>query len=276
MSWIFSDAMMKAYANSRFSQALVAEYSAASSLDGEPSAQLSVMPTQHKFWLADKTMEHSTLSRFGLTCVVLTEDLGAELLTWFQAGFHAQTSQLPEEALALKVKNPGYGEKWRASLARFDLNTCSLRTAQLSLLEDSTECSLTLPRWGSMLDGECFQHPDLEHHISERESGLWPTPDASCGRRGWCRQIAEKVRDGIRKRKSGATIGSSLAWEPRLLEDYSLGMRLNPDWLEWLMGWPIAHTGLLPLETGKFLEWQQQHSPCCQEVGDVGNDVSFS
>ncbi len=259
MSWLISRALMEDYENSRSLQALVAEYSGANCSGGEQCAQLNVMPTPHKFWLADKTMEHSSLSRFGLTCAVLTEDLGAELLMWFQAGFRALTSRLPEEAQELKVKSLDCGEKWRGSLARYDPNTCSLKTAQLSLLEDSTECSLILPRWGSMLDGECFQQPDLERPINENESGLWPTPDASCGRRGWCRQIAEKVRDGIRKRKSGATIGSSLAWEPRLLEDYSPGMRLNPDWLEWLMGWPIAHTGLLPLATDKYQEWRQQH-----------------
>ncbi len=245
-----------------FSRALVEEYSAANCLDGEPCAQLSVMPTPHKFWLADKTMEHSTLSRFGLTFAALTADRGMELLTLFLAAFHAPIYLSPEGEQELTVKNQDSGEKWRGSLARFDPDTCSLKTAQLSLLEDSTECSLTLPRWGLMRGGECFQQPDLERPIDERESGLWPTPDASCGRCGWSRQVAEKVRDGIRKRKSGATIGSSLAWEPRLLEDYSLGMRLNPDWLEWLMGWPIAHTELLPLETAKFQEWQQQHGGC--------------
>lgn len=38
-------------------------------------------------------------------------------------------------------------------------------------------------------------------------------------------------------------------------------MRLNPEWVEWLMGWPIGHTGLKPLETGRYLEWLRQHSP---------------
>ena len=38
--------------------------------------------------------------------------------------------------------------------------------------------------------------------------------------------------------------------------------RLNPDWVEWLMGWPIGHTALKPLETGRYREWLQQHSPC--------------
>ncbi len=36
-------------------------------------------------------------------------------------------------------------------------------------------------------------------------------------------------------------------------------MRLNPDWVEWLMGWPIGHTDLKPLETAKYQEWLQQH-----------------
>ena len=38
-------------------------------------------------------------------------------------------------------------------------------------------------------------------------------------------------------------------------------MRLNPEWVEWLMGWPIGHTGLKPLETGRYQEWLRQHSP---------------
>lgn len=33
--------------------------------------------------------------------------------------------------------------------------------------------------------------------------------------------------------------------------------RLNPDWVEWLMGWPIGWTDLKPLETGRFLSWRQ-------------------
>jgi hypothetical protein len=36
--------------------------------------------------------------------------------------------------------------------------------------------------------------------------------------------------------------------------------RLNPEFCEWLMGWPVGWTELKPLEMGKFQEWQQQHS----------------
>jgi len=38
-----------------------------------------------------------------------------------------------------------------------------------------------------------------------------------------------------------------------------VGGLLNPEWVEWLMGWPIGWTALQPLAMDKFREWQQQH-----------------
>jgi len=38
------------------------------------------------------------------------------------------------------------------------------------------------------------------------------------------------------------------------------GGQLNPDWVEWLMGWPIGWTALEPLATGRFQSWLQLHS----------------
>ena len=42
------------------------------------------------------------------------------------------------------------------------------------------------------------------------------------------------------------------------------GGQLNPEWVEWLMGWPIGWTDLKPLEMGKYLSWYQQHLPYSQ------------
>lgn len=36
-----------------------------------------------------------------------------------------------------------------------------------------------------------------------------------------------------------------------------VGGQLNPDWVEWLMGWPIGWTDLKPLETDKFRQWRR-------------------
>ncbi|MFJ2457994.1 hypothetical protein ACIOVC_05495 [Pseudomonas neuropathica] len=44
------------------------------------------------------------------------------------------------------------------------------------------------------------------------------------------------------------------------------GGHLNPEWAEWLMGWPIGWTDLRPLATDKFQSWQQQHSNTCQDL----------
>jgi len=41
--------------------------------------------------------------------------------------------------------------------------------------------------------------------------------------------------------------------------DAVAGGKLNPLWVEWLMGWPIGWTGLDALETDKFLSWRRSH-----------------
>jgi len=36
-------------------------------------------------------------------------------------------------------------------------------------------------------------------------------------------------------------------------------LRLNPSWVEQVMGWPTGSTDLKPLETARFQQWLQQH-----------------
>ena len=33
------------------------------------------------------------------------------------------------------------------------------------------------------------------------------------------------------------------------------GGALNPDWVEWLMGWPVGWTSLMPLDCRKYYKW---------------------
>lgn len=37
------------------------------------------------------------------------------------------------------------------------------------------------------------------------------------------------------------------------------GGRLNPEYCDWFMGWPIGWSGLEPLATARFQEWSQKH-----------------
>ena len=48
------------------------------------------------------------------------------------------------------------------------------------------------------------------------------------------------------------------------------GGRTNPEWVEWLMGWPMSWTDLRPLATDRFRTWLRGLSPTSGE--DSGNE----
>jgi hypothetical protein len=269
-----------------YSRALVEEYSEACCSDTELSAQLNTTPMPDQFYWPDKTTEHSRLSRFGMTCVPFEEILGAELLTWYLEDFRAKTSVSPGTGQDWTAKGQGYGEKWQGLLAKYDPDSRSLKTAQLSLLEDSTGCCATLPRWGLMRNGELYPQPMLELRTGGKEYGFWPTPTASdTTGAGHKAQGGKNLRTVVSEMTwPTATATAYKGWSPnhnradtndRLdytaeREAFNPGqqtppMRLNPDWVEWLMGWPIGHTALKPLATGRFQEFEQQHGICFME-----------
>jgi hypothetical protein len=339
-----------------YSQALVEEFSRGKCSGTDVSAQSSGSPTPRPCLWHDRTMEPSRLSRFGMTCKPSTDDHGTAMWTWLREASHAKTSVSRGGVQVLTENAQACGTTWPASLAKYDPASHTLKTAQLSLIEDLTGCSVTLPRSGLMRDGECYQLPMLVPPICESASGYWRTPNANVieakstvvkltGRKPSDPQVglADQVMARERARwatpsASDATRGGTLTdnmtgqslvqmvntperwptptvcgnhnrkgaspnsgdglatavkmyptatatatahkgWSPnhnradsddRLdytveREGFSPGqqtppMRLNPAWVEWLMGWPIGHTELKPLATDKFREWQQQHS----------------
>lgn len=169
---------MEDYANSHSLPALVAEYSAASCLGGEPSVQSSVSPTPQAYLSPDRTTAFSRLSRFGMTFAPLTDNLGEALLKWCRADFRARTFQPPEKAQESTENDPACGGRWRELSVRYDRSTSSWKTHRCLWAEDLPESSLTLPRWGLMRGGVLSELATLEHRIGEKESGLWPTPNA--------------------------------------------------------------------------------------------------
>ena len=310
-----------------YSQALEAAFSAASCSGIDAFVPSSGSPTLKLSLSHDKTMEPSRLSRFGMTCKPLTDDRGAELLTWWRAGFHARTSVLQEKAQESPESVQGCGPTWRESLARFDPDSCSWKTVQLSLLGDSELSSVIWPRSGMTADGQCWELPMLGHRIKGTGSGSWPTPcatDASnrqihgqvhvtagglpkhIGKSGKLSQmrLSQDVKmwptptvcgnhnrkgasatsgDGLatavrtwptpiardcRTVKGGARSPNSLGTEPlitqvAIAEERTDGA-LNPQFVEWLMGWPIGHTDLKPLETARCPSVQPQHGECLE------------
>ena len=161
-----------------YSQALVAAFSEASSSGGLPSAPLSGKPTPQAYLSPDRMRAFSRLSRFGMTCEPLTDDLGADVLTWCLAASPAKTSAQPEKAPESTESAAECGRTWRESFARWDRDTSSWRTPQCSLLEGLDVFSETWPQWGMMRGGECSVQSMPALRTSGTESGLWPTPRA--------------------------------------------------------------------------------------------------
>lgn len=180
-----------------YSQALAEEYSEDIYSDGEPCAQLNVMATQRPFWRNDKMMDSSRLSRFGLTLKLLRVGPGLELLTSFLAAFPARTFHSPEKVKGSKENAADYGKSLPGLLAKYDRGTHSLKTAQLSLIEDSMSCSVTLPKSGTMRNGCVYQQQTVELTTSEIEFGFLPTPTTNEGNRNKSANAGAAIRPSL-------------------------------------------------------------------------------
>ena len=160
-----------------FSQALVAAYSGDTCSAGAQSARSSGSPTPALYCAPDRMKVFSRLSRFGMTCEPLTDDLGAAVLTWCLEASPAKTLVQPEKAQESTERDQECGEKWRASFTKYDPDLRSWKTHQCLLLGDLEPFSETWPQWGLMHAGECSEQLMPAHLIKETVSGSWPTPN---------------------------------------------------------------------------------------------------
>ena len=257
-----------------FSQALVEEYLEANCSDGEPFAQSSGSHLQLAYLPPDRMTDFSRISRFGMTFRPLTVDRGEELLMSYLEVFHAKTSQSQAKETDWKEKNLGSGEKWHGWLAKFDPDLCSWRIAQCSLLEDSIECLVTLPRSGMTRDGMLWERQTLAHRTNETGSGSWPTPTVhgNYNRKGVSKTSGDGLATAVMK---WPTPTAHNAKETNAPSEYNrntptltaqAGGPLNPMWVEWLMGWPLGLTDLKPLAMDKFQFVRQWRLNFCQKI----------
>jgi hypothetical protein len=287
-----------------FSQALVAESLGENCLDGKPSVQSKSTVTAPVYYVGDKTKEFSRLSRFGMTLQPLTADRGEALLTSFREAFLAKTFQQPEEEQALPENVRDSGVRWHELSVKYDQDLSSWRTHRCLFQEVLEESSLTLPRWGLMRNGELSERTTPEHLTSETESGCWPTPSANNYEQTDVEKLLERREriksQGINGNGFGLTLANAVLIEERKTwatprtsdfkscgpvgskshhhmtekqylcaqvkeEDQPTG-HLNPDWTEWLMGWPIGWTDSKQLETDKFQQWWNSHGERLETV----------
>ena len=95
---------------------------------------------------------------------------------------------------------------------------------------------------------------------------IWPTPTA---------HMSKETNAPSEHNRNTPTLTAQVNWAtPTVCGNYNrkgasktsgdglatqVGGKLNPTWVEWLMGWPLGWTDLKPLEMDRFQQWQQQH-----------------
>lgn len=243
MTWTLSNKLLRDFENSHSSPGPAAESLAVNSSAGEPSAQSNMNLTQGLSCVLGKTTAVLSRSRFGTMFGPLTESHGEAVLTWFLAGFPVRTSVAPERGQESAENGLDFGERWQELWVKFDPDSCGWKTHRCLFPEVLDWSSLTLPRWGMMRDGELLELPMSGLLMDAIDCGFSaPTPlkfDAT-----GCRWVKVKmIKDGVMPSPYGLSDWTAAKFGPD-------GVRyLNPDFPEWLMGWPIKFTALNESET---------------------------
>lgn len=244
-------------------------------LDGAPSALLRLMPTAGTHSSHDSATDASNGSRYGTMPRPSMADRGAVQLTLCLEDSPAKTSarqaharDWPEDVAASSLKCSGL-------LARSGLALCGRKTLRTCVPVASAPSSASLPAWGMMRDGECWELGTRVRRTSADECGFWPTPTTAGNELSpymmrWPahRRMARAFLPTPTAQRYGSN-GPGRHWKEFLgsgkkrrgsLETIVGGIRLPLR--EWMMGWPIGWTALEPLEMGRFRRWLNLHGGC--------------
>ena len=221
-------------------------------------------------------------------------------LTLWPEDSHAKTSQLPEKEPDSKASGRRCGSKcfeWSASVSQ---PTSLLRTRRCSVHGDSILSSKDLPTSGLMRRGTLYPQPTAVRRTSESGCGFFvgtpttnPKPRSAAFAKGRTPNVYEAAHfptptaqdannNGSASQQSRNTpplnvvaqmlptplarCANSPSNNPNrqggLDLQTTVGGKLNPEWVAWLMGWPIGWASFAPLGMDKFQSWLQQHSEC--------------
>lgn len=186
--------------------------------------------------------------------------------------FRKQARELESQGVVLH-----FGNIFAKQLGYYDQSTHSLKMSQCSLNSDSMSSLQILPKSGMMRNGIIYQLPPLVRLINVKGSSSFATPTTMdvlppksqkalkkeylITRKG--RSKPANLRDQLMNRQNWPT---PLASDHKSLTSRTANQRkrkrvpyffhgdgrINPQFIEWMMGFPIGHSELSHLETQWF------------------------
>ena len=163
--------------------------------------------------------------------------------TLFAADSPVKMSHLSGKGQGLKAKGLRSGQSSIVSFAKFAPDGLLLKTSQ-GYSQVTMEGSLqkfygNFPKSGIMQNGTLYQRQPLEHRIGGIESSSLPTPRAA----DYKGAVSLKSALGVLKRGFSPNLPEFI-----LIAEQADG-QMNPEFHEYLMGFPIGWTELSPQET---------------------------
>ena len=128
-----------------------------------------------------------------------------------------------------------FGPTSQKPFAQYDPNTQSWKMSEDISVSDSKKFSKTFPTSGTMRNGKLYQQAPLVRHKKEKDSLSWPTP-RSCS--AMSATINYKVASNPKRFPNLETVIG------RRMKSQDPGGKMNPTWVEWLMGFPLEWTDL--------------------------------
>jgi hypothetical protein len=157
--------------------------------------------------------------------------------TLFAAATPVSLSASPAKGKGKKTRAIS-GRGYDTPFAFYDPVTRSLRMYEVTCLLAELPSLAKLPPSGILRNGVLFLRPPWEQITDAIESSSWPTP-----------------RAGMQESRNHTVWERSLD-KPQNLENRvatvdptAVGGKLNPEWVEWLMGFPTGWTDLKDSET---------------------------
>jgi len=150
----------------------------------------------------------------------------------------ARISHTQDLVVGSTERSQGSGKRLCGLSKKFPQSGFSVKTCRLCEREDSHKCSVTFPKLGMMRNGIVTERPGLTPLTKESGSSLLPTVTANTAKNtslgiNWNMREKKCHLDGVFMNQHGLKTGE----------------RLQPAFLEWMMGFPIGWTEVQHSET---------------------------
>lgn len=246
--------------------------------DEKLSEQSRLKNIQEKYCCVDRKITYCHISQFGMMSLLsdwITQKQNntsnicsqSKMIYASVEDSPAKTSQSQGNKQDWMVNVLDFGLKCKELLAKYDREKSLWKTHQCSLFEDLIESQEVFPKSGMTVDGQLWELMMSKHLTKEKEYGLsdienknrgcrlkYPTPTAHDGK-GRCTPNSLIRKNGTSRTDQLANFVVFGYFNQVRDKTIKTSYQLNPDWTEWLMGWPIGWTSLKPLSKEEFIRW---------------------